>query len=149
MAMPDRWPPWIEPIIRMTAPRITVNSTVNQSLPGMTVTLTPHVATRISIELTVLVIVTTPSSTAGPGEGFLIVEITIDGVALAWSVNARPKDAGGREMYSQNFTVDLEKETTYTIAARARLNNTTGTPSYDVVETHTGMLITGMPKLHT
>lgn len=148
MAAPDRFAPWIEPRIGMTLPRITVNSTVGQALPGMTVTFTPHVNTRIHVTLTAMVVVTTASSTAIIGDGILILELLVNGVALTYNLNARPKATSAREMYAQAFTVDLTKEATYTISARARLNNTNGAPSYDVVETHTGMTIIGMPKLH-
>lgn len=147
MAAPTRWAPWIEPAIRATAD-VTINSTATSDLTGVAVTIVPHIATRLHVTAQIDLLTVTTSASASASDGLLLIELSVNGSAVTGMVVLRPQVANGRAAYFGQWTVDAAKETSYALKLTARLNNTTGAPSYTVRTTHTSMVLVGLPNLH-
>lgn len=140
MATPDRWAPWIEPSIRATA-NLLVNAAAYALVPGVSVTFTPHIATRISVAVGIEWEVTVA------GASYLITELFLNGVGQNKLVVVKSGTLGDRHTSANVFGLDLAKETTYTLELKAVVDVVAAT--YLIVGTRTGLLVTGLPNLHT
>lgn len=143
MATADRWAPWVEPEIRATAAQV-VNALGWTALPGATVTITPHVRTRLYITYAADV-----ECTAVAAGGLFRARMNVGGVGstsqviyvpTAGMVNARMTLSGE----SSEFV--LAANTTYTITLEAETNAAGGT--YNVRQTNSRFCILGVPAVH-
>jgi hypothetical protein len=147
MATPDRWPPWIEVISANNA--VTVNTLAAAAVPGVTLTFTPHINTRVGFVMDADV-----ECTVFAAGSFLSVRATCTPAAVTpaspnpRSVTFIPTAAGIRLTQSMSGFWDLLKDTTYTLAMEGILLVAVGS-TYVIRSTRTGLALTAMPNLHS
>jgi hypothetical protein len=147
MATPTRWAPWIEGV-NQTGDIAPVTTTVTV-VPGLTVTIVPHINTRALVTASLVAEFTATASLSELRAG-----VYVNGVA----VNPQVQQGGSStalafrelEALSLSVVVNLTKETSYTIDVR--VNRTTASGSTINVLAggvlFGGMQVTAMPRLH-
>ncbi|HKV07919.1 MAG TPA: hypothetical protein VJ725_07280 [Thermoanaerobaculia bacterium] len=136
--MANRYAPWIEPVLSASG-LTNVNAVAPVAIPGIALTITPHVATRIVVHWMADV-------TDILGAQGCLIRPTLNGSASPGNVIYKPLVAGARATVSGFARFDLVKETANAIALEARLDVAGG--AFQIAATTTRMLISGMPRIH-
>lgn len=136
--MANRYAPWIEPTL--SASGVTnVNTVAPVAIPGCSISITPHVTTRLWVHWMADV-------TDILGAQGCLIRPNVNGAANPGNVIFKPLVAGARMTVSGFARLDLAKETAYTITLEARLDVAGG--AFQIAATTTRMLISGMPRIH-
>lgn len=141
MATPDRWAPWTEGVLQTADLVLTTGAPV---VPGLTLTFTPHINTRLLISACV----TVQFTAFGAGSNARVY-LNLNGVFLPPATQA-----GSLNVEYVTLTpvavVNLVAGTTYTVDVRARLavagSVATALSGGGLFG---GMTITALPNLHT
>lgn len=139
MATPTLWPPHLLPMVTASA-SLTVTGTGYTLVPGTSITVVPHIASRALVEMTMDI-----SCGVFAAGVHCRMNVFVNGVAVTPRALFLPDAAGERATVTGSVTFDMAKETSYTVELRAENSGAGATYTLFLVSTRYTMLV--MPAL--